>query len=80
METLNVLFRVPPETKSALQAAGLPMPSHIESCPLMTGDVIAYPAPYLIAMKVIQRVYQPASQTAAGCWHLILEKVPHPLE
>ena len=79
MTTLT--FIVPDELKSVLRAAGADAPTEaIEPCPLHVGDVIAYPGPVALAVRVASRAYFPEGAGKPGRWYVRLEAAPHPLD
>lgn len=66
--------------KSTLRAAGVsPKLDELPRCELQVGDVIMYPGPAALALKVVSRFFSPAHGTSEPCWYLELGPVPHPL-
>lgn len=78
----NIGFVVSSELKSTLKAAGVPLATEspfIPPCPLSVGDVIAYPGPVALALRVKQRWFSPEDEKRPARWFVELEQVPHPL-
>lgn len=65
--------------KSVLVAAGVQMPTSIPMCPVQVGDVIAYPAPSAVAVRVTRRWFRPGDEENPPRWYAHVEQVKHPL-
>lgn len=78
---MELRFIVGDTTQSALAAVGAAPPdgAQVERCPFLVGDVIAYPGPKAVAMRVMHRTYMPAGEGRPARWYLHVEQAPHPL-
>jgi hypothetical protein len=66
--------------KSALRAAGVsPDLDELPRCELQVGDVLMYPGPAALALKVVSRFFSPGDGKREPRWYLELAPVPHPL-
>ncbi len=76
-----VNFVVDDKLQSVLAAAGADVPAEeIPACALVVGDVIAYPGPIALALRVASRAYFPATAEKPGRWYVRLEATEHPLD
>jgi hypothetical protein len=72
-------FVAPDELKSVMRAAGAVAPSEAPHCPFQVGDVIAYPGPIGLALRVVSRSFFPADEKRPARWYLWVEQAEHPL-